>query len=83
MSDPTAQDDTPRPGDPELAAHQEVDPEPTKLPLSGIRVIDLGTFLAGPHAASTLSEFGAEVLKVEHHIAGDPMRRFGTPHQAP
>jgi succinyl-CoA:(S)-malate CoA-transferase subunit A len=79
MSDPTPQDDTPRPGDPELAAHPEADPEPAKLPLSGIRVIDLGTFLAGPHAASTLSEFGAEVLKVEHPIAGDPMRRFGTP----
>ncbi len=50
-----------------------------KLPMSGIRVIDLGTFLAGPYAASVLGEFGAEVLKVEHPIAGDPMRRFGTP----
>jgi hypothetical protein len=48
-------------------------------PLSGIRVIDLGTFLAGPYAASILGEFGAEVLKVEHPVAGDPMRRFGTP----
>jgi crotonobetainyl-CoA:carnitine CoA-transferase CaiB-like acyl-CoA transferase len=50
-----------------------------ELPLSGVRVIDVGTFLAGPYAASILSEFGAEVLKVEHPIAGDPMRRFGTP----
>jgi succinyl-CoA:(S)-malate CoA-transferase subunit A len=49
-----------------------------KLPLDGIRVIDVGTFLAGPYAASILSEFGAEVFKVEHPIAGDPMRRFGT-----
>ncbi len=79
MSDPTAQDDTPLPDDPEFAAHSETDPEPAKLPLTGIRVIDLGTFLAGPHAASALGEFGAEVLKVEHPIAGDPMRRFGTP----
>ncbi|MDQ2886518.1 MAG: CoA transferase [Chloroflexota bacterium] len=47
--------------------------------MSGIRVIDVGTFLAGPYAASILGEFGAEVLKVEHPIAGDPMRRFGTP----
>jgi len=46
--------------------------------MTGIRVIDLGTFLAGPHAASILGEFGAEVFKVEHPIAGDPMRRFGT-----
>ncbi|MBK9712936.1 MAG: CoA transferase [Kouleothrix sp.] len=47
--------------------------------MSGVRVIDVGTFLAGPYAASILGEFGAEVLKVEHPIAGDPMRRFGTP----
>jgi len=50
----------------------------TPLPLSGVRVIDVGNFLAGPYAASMLGEFGAEVLKVEHPIAGDPMRRFGT-----
>ena len=50
-----------------------------KLPMSGVRVLDVGTFLAGPHAASILGEFGAEVLKIEHPIAGDPMRRFGTP----
>lgn len=50
-----------------------------QLPLSGVRVIDVGNFLAGPYAASILGEFGAEVLKVEHPIAGDPMRRFGTP----
>ncbi|NTU82551.1 MAG: CoA transferase [Chloroflexales bacterium] len=49
------------------------------MPLSGVRVIDVGNFLAGPYAASMLGEFGAEVLKVEHPIAGDPMRRFGTP----
>ena len=54
------------------------DTEP-KLPMQGIRVLDLGTFLAGPHAASVLGEFGAELLKIEHPIAGDPMRRFGTP----
>lgn len=53
--------------------------ENDQLPLSGIRVIDVGNFLAGPYAASIMGEFGAEVLKVEHPIAGDPMRRFGTP----
>ncbi len=47
--------------------------------MTGVRVIDVGNFLAGPYAASILGEFGAEVLKVEHPIAGDPMRRFGTP----
>jgi len=49
-----------------------------RLPMSGLRVIDVGTFLAGPYAGSLLGEFGAEVLKVEHPVAGDPMRRFGT-----
>src|SRR5512135_3074497 len=49
------------------------------LPLSGIRVVDVGTFLAGPYAASIMGEYGAEVLKVEHPIGGDPMRRFGVP----
>jgi len=46
--------------------------------MSGVRVLDLGTFLAGPHAASIFAEFGAEVLKIEHPVAGDPFRRFGS-----
>jgi len=52
-------------------------------PLTGIRVIDVGNFLAGPYAAAMMGEFGAEVLKVEHPIGGDPMRRFGTPTSRP
>jgi succinyl-CoA:(S)-malate CoA-transferase subunit A len=63
--------------------HNDARPSPLvsekPLPLSGLRVIDVGTFLAGPYAASILGEFGAEVLKVEYPIGGDPMRRFGTP----
>ena len=47
-------------------------------PLQGVRVIDVGNFLAGPYAATILGEFGAEVIKVEHPEGGDPMRRFGT-----
>ncbi len=50
-----------------------------RLPMQGVRILDLGTFLAGPHAASIFGEFGAEVLKIEHPLAGDPMRRFGSP----
>ena len=50
-----------------------------KLPLSGIRVIDLSTFIAGPYTASILGEFGADVIKVERPGDGDPMRQFGTP----
>ncbi len=50
-----------------------------ELPLAGIRVIDVATVIAGPYCAGILGEFGAEVLKVEHPIGGDPLRRFGTP----
>ena len=46
--------------------------------LEGIRVLDLGTFLAGPFCATVLGEFGAEVIKVERPGAGDSLRRFGT-----
>ena len=48
-------------------------------PLSGIRVLDLSTFIAGPFTASILGEFGADVIKVERPGDGDPMRQFGTP----
>jgi len=50
-----------------------------RLPLSGIRVIDAATFIAAPYAASICGEFGAEVIKVEHPLGGDPCRNFGTP----
>ena len=49
-----------------------------ELPLDGIRVIDVATVIAGPYCASILGEFGAEVIKVEHPLGGDPLRRFGT-----
>ncbi len=62
----------------ELSQAEDRPQESENLPMSGVRVIDVGTFLAGPYAASILGEFGAEILKVEHPIAGDPMRRFGT-----
>ncbi len=53
-------------------------PAPAPLPLDGLRVIDVATFIAAPYAAAILGEFGAEVLKVEHPVGGDPCRRFGT-----
>ena len=50
-----------------------------KLPLFGIRVLDISTFIAAPYAASILGEFGADIIKVEKPDSGDPMRQFGTP----
>jgi len=51
---------------------------PTEPALKGLRVLDVGTFLAGPFAATQLGEFGAEVIKIELPNVGDPLRRFGT-----
>ena len=55
----------------------------TKKPLSGIRVLDIACFIAAPHAASIMGEFGADVIKVEHPKGGDPWRRYGTQTELP
>jgi len=47
-------------------------------PLSGVRVLDIATRLAGPFCATLLAEFGAEVIKVELPGQGDPFRYIGT-----
>ena len=46
-------------------------------PLAGLRVIELGTLLAGPFCGQLLGDFGAEVIKVEPPGQGDPMRAWG------
>ena len=50
-------------------------------PLSGIRVVELGTLIAAPFAARLFAEFGAEVIKIEQPGCGDPLRTWRKLHQ--
>jgi formyl-CoA transferase len=54
----------------------------TPLPLAGIKVLELGTLIAGPYAASLLAQFGADVIKVESPGKGDPLRSWRKLHHA-
>ncbi len=45
-------------------------------PLAGLKVVELGTLIAGPFAARICAEFGAEVIKVESPNGGDPLRKW-------
>lgn len=50
---------------------------PSTGPLAGIRVLELGSFIAGPFAGQLLGDYGADVVKVEPPDDGDPMRGWG------
>jgi formyl-CoA transferase len=45
-------------------------------PLAGVRVLELGSLIAGPFVGKTLGDFGAEVIKIEPPGEGDPLRRW-------
>lgn len=45
-------------------------------PLREIRVLEMGQLIAGPFAAKMLAEFGAEVIKIEPPVKGDPLRKW-------
>src|SRR4051794_19796357 len=45
-------------------------------PLAGLKVIEMGQLIAGPFAAKTLADFGAEVVKIEPPGSGDPLRQW-------
>ena len=51
------------------------------LPLSGLRVIELGQLIAGPFASKILAEFGADVIKIEPPQTGDPLRTWRLLHE--
>jgi formyl-CoA transferase len=46
-------------------------------PLADLRVLELGTLIAGPLAGRWFADFGAEVIKIEHPTHGDPLRKWG------
>ena len=45
-------------------------------PLTGLKVLELGQLIAGPFAAKTLADFGADIIKIEAPGAGDPLRKW-------
>jgi len=50
-------------------------------PLAGLKVVEMGTLIAGPYCARLLAEFGAEVVKVETPGEGDPLRKWRKLHE--
>jgi len=54
-----------------------------RLPLEGLRVLDLASFIAGPVATTVMGDYGAEVIKIEPPGEGDPQRKLGQAHSVP
>ena len=50
--------------------------QPAAGPLAGLKVVELGQLIAGPFAAKTLADFGADVIKIEAPGTGDPLRKW-------
>src|SRR5690606_25569644 len=46
------------------------------MALSGVKVLELGSLVAGPYASALLAQFGAEVIKIEPPKTGDPLRKW-------
>lgn len=55
---------------------EDCQPNPAGGPLAGLKVVELGQLIAGPFAARTLADFGADVVKVEPPVLGDPLRKW-------
>ncbi|GAA2727402.1 CoA transferase [Actinocorallia aurantiaca] len=51
--------------------------EPSPRALDDLRVVEMGQLLAGPFCGQLLGDFGAEVIKIEPPVTGDPMRQWG------
>ena len=50
-------------------------------PLASLKVVELGTLIAGPYCGRLLAEFGAEVVKIETPGEGDPLRKWRQLHE--
>lgn len=58
-------------------SEQPRSPGPDPGALAGLRVLELGTLIAGPFAGRLMADFGADVIKIEHPDGGDPLRKWG------
>lgn len=60
-----------------MASTETSPPAPAAAgPLAGLKVLELGQLIAGPFAAKTLADFGADIIKIETPGAGDPLRKW-------
>jgi len=57
-------------------ASSDAPPQIPPAALGGLKVLELGQLIAGPFAAKTLADFGAEVIKIEPPGSGDPLRKW-------
>jgi crotonobetainyl-CoA:carnitine CoA-transferase CaiB-like acyl-CoA transferase len=58
-------------------------PDPQEVPttpLQGVKVLELGSLIAGPYASAVLAQFGADVIKIEPPKEGDPLRKWRKMH---
>lgn len=60
---------------------QAVERRDSQGPLAGLKVLELGTLIAGPFAARMFAEFGADVIKIESTEGGDPIRTWRHLHE--
>ncbi|MDB6083923.1 MAG: coA-transferase family protein [Gammaproteobacteria bacterium] len=61
----------------------EANPDPADIkppPLKGIKVLELGSLVAGPYASALFAQFGADVIKIESPGEGDPLRKWRKVH---
>lgn len=62
------------PASPSPSSPPALPPQPQAL--AGLRVVEMGQLIAGPFVGKTLGEFGAEVVKIEPPLNGDPLRQW-------